>query len=188
MSEQPTSRHADDAFKLDEDYDLEIEYTRSTNKKGFGESIYVKVAPEIAGALGSLVASRKIPELRTVQDAVRSAIVHRLHHWAEAIEDGQLHRIVLTEMQMCKTEAYIDEMKALEARINALKEAGSLAVQNSDWSMLVALIMEARESARYVREPYASRLEAEAHEFERRMPAQWKHVLEESIIAQAATA
>lgn len=162
-----------DGFKLDDAYSMDEEYTRSTNKKGFGESIYVKVPPEIAGELGALVASRKIPELRTMQDAVRSAIVHRLHHWAEIADDGQIARIVQTEMSMCRTERYIADMQALDTHIAKMREAGQIATQNQDWQMVVELTMEAREAARHTREPYSSRFETQAATFVGMLPARW---------------
>lgn len=168
----------DDGFKLDDNYRVEEEYTRSTNRKGFGETLHVKVPPEIAGEIAAIVASRKIGALRTTQDFVRSAIVHRLHWMAGELDDGQTHRIVQAEIAMCRTERYLEEMKSLENNLSKFKEAAEVACQNNDFAMLVGLVMEARETARHIRDPYATRLEDNANLYAARLPAEWRGQLD----------
>jgi hypothetical protein len=48
----------------------------------------VKVPPQTAGELASIVASRVFPTYRTSNDFVRDAIVHRVHDIAEMVKDA----------------------------------------------------------------------------------------------------
>lgn len=91
-------------------YDRNKLYTRSTDGQGHSATLYSKVSPALMHEIQALIQSRSIPELRTVADVVRDALIHRLHDYRDMLPPGALNlgHAIAIEMR----QAEIDKMRA----------------------------------------------------------------------------
>lgn len=70
-----------EAWKLDDgEYSVDRFYVQSTDGKGHGDEVRVRVPPYLASQLQAIFESRTFPKYRTVADIVRDAIYHRLRY------------------------------------------------------------------------------------------------------------
>ncbi len=99
-------------------------YTQASDKKGHTAKITVQFPVNVAGEIASAIQSGKIPEYKTAQDFVRDAVIHRLHHIQNLIDDPDLERKItmwtihneaLRARQ--QREEYVDMMLAVEEHV-----------------------------------------------------------------------
>lgn len=98
-------------------YSREKFYTVSTNKKGFTSSIRVNVPPDVLSSIGALVASKDIPDYRTLQDFLRDALVHRLHDVNDMIAGDFLHNATKMFLRMAEAERAAEHRAAINRLI-----------------------------------------------------------------------
>ncbi len=106
----------------DPGYDPHHFYTHSQDKKGHSFHARVNLPKPLAGAIGALVQSGRIPQYRTTEDVIRDATYHRVKQIAHAIDDGELEEAVdmamllADELQMIAKE---DEAESLLAAMRS---------------------------------------------------------------------
>ena len=115
-------------------YNPNAYYTQASDKKGHSAKMGVKIPVTIAGEVGVVVSSDKIPEYRTVQDFIRDAIIHRLHDIQQILDDPDLERkltmYTIHDEAMRSKQArdqYADMMESLQDQFTHLSTTGQTA-------------------------------------------------------------
>lgn len=133
-------------------------YTRSTDAKGNSETKYMKVSPVILGAVGELVASRKIAAYRTEADFFRDAAVHRLMDINEKIKDGRLLDTVNRTVMLSRVADRQTELTELSMLIDQHRESMQMCYEQKDKPLLRELLEDAEADIEQLRPTYQARL------------------------------
>lgn len=121
-----------DEFAQESGYSRDKFYTAATDGSNGSTQVHIKIPSSVAGELGSLVASRVIPDYRTAHDVIRNGLVHQLHY----------------DMERVKDPAVVMRLQALHQHILALnlledierREQTQLALQQKTYSVNVAML------------------------------------------------
>ncbi|GIV04083.1 MAG: hypothetical protein KatS3mg015_2913 [Fimbriimonadales bacterium] len=132
-------------------------YTRAVDKQGHKETLHVPVPPAIYAAVSELIASRKFPALRTPQDFVRDAIIHRLHYLS-TMAGGDYDDIVARETFLADVQRLKSEATELEQLLLQTEELLKIAQSTADDQLFDTAIEHAMDRADSIREPYRTRL------------------------------
>lgn len=140
-------------------YQREKLYTRSTDGQGHSATLYSKVSPALMHEIQALIQSRAIPELRTIADVVRDALIHRLHDYRDMLPPGALNlgHAIAIEMR----QAELDKIKAdreawerliedVDARLHDLIKTGEY--EEARW------VIEQNETIDSMSDAYLTRL------------------------------
>lgn len=114
MSREPASRMPDDdPFTIEEDksgYDEDKFYTAAREVKGFSATKRVNIPPNLSSAISVVVASPKIPEIRTEADFVRDALVHNMYRCSRIMKDRGMDS---EEMHAAAEELRIETLNSM---------------------------------------------------------------------------
>lgn len=86
-------------------------YVAASDSKGHDQFVRMRVPPNIAGEVASLVASRKLPVYKTASDFYRDAVIHRLRYLldnnmiAAQIRDSMTEAIAALELERMLNES-----------------------------------------------------------------------------------
>lgn len=94
-------------------YDPNGFYTASRNKKGFKTTLYLATTPEIASAVGELVASRVFPYYKTPGDVHRNGLVHILERDKNLAKDASFVNITDRLVQSLMIESDAEKMRTV---------------------------------------------------------------------------
>lgn len=119
-------------------YSVDNFYPESTDNKGHYEQFRVKLPVSVAGRIGTLISTQKLP-YRTVGDFFRDAVVHRAIYLERLIEDNDLKWDVNFLLRVIEAETEAKKLKHEEELIESR-------------SKLLSGASGAEEKARFVRE------------------------------------
>lgn len=86
-------------------YDKSKIYTRASDGNGQSQVIRAKLSPALHYEIMALIQSRAIPELRTVSDVIRDALIHRLHDYREMLPSGAATLFHALDVEVRQAEA-----------------------------------------------------------------------------------
>lgn len=152
----------DDGWGVTDDYDISSFYTKGSDGRGHSDNMRVRLKPDVAGEIASLVASGFIPDYTTPQDMVRDAIVHRLRWIAENTDnrdlraklDDAVRRMVIEET----TSRYVNLVETFEEFLSRTREVCERALKFGDHHGVAEYLDDVVEYASNSREPYRSTL------------------------------
>lgn len=78
-----TTKTLGDLWAVDDGYSVDKYYTRATDNKGHGSTLYARMLTDVAEQIAKIVQSNVIPEYKTHQDFIRDAIYHRLRYLSD---------------------------------------------------------------------------------------------------------
>lgn len=131
-------------------------YTKSTDQRGHGEKIQVRVPQGIDSQVHAAV--RDIPEYRSLQDFVRDALVHRLEWVQKQYQLGEeAERILALERFEADNKAYRDDMERMDQASTELEESLVIAVERKDWSTFTQVLGQGDELMEWLRDPYRTK-------------------------------
>ena len=143
-------------------YDPNEFYTRSTDKKGHGETVHVKLPPYMHGVLAELVENPSFPAYRTMADVIRDAVHHRLHYVEEHATDpalvNRLETLAIFERIQNRQQRYQTEVDIANALQNQLQSTFQTGMATRDFTALRAAMADIREEVLNLREPFRSQL------------------------------
>ena len=143
-------------------YDPDAFYTRSTDQKGHGELIHIKLPSYMHGMLAELVEDHNLPSYRTQADVVRDALHHRFHYLNEHLPNTEATRrleplAVLHRIQTA-TFRYHEELTAITQLIQDAQKAFQDGLAAGDYNQLRQLLTTVEQEATSLREPFRSQL------------------------------
>jgi hypothetical protein len=151
---EPKLRLVDGVTKSDSEFDpfdfqkkgysVDSFFTRSTGpNKEPGEVKYMKFSPTILGAIGTVVSSGVFPELRTDQDFIRDAVVHRLKYLNDKVKSGEVEERVAYHIKLARIEARQLEMAEIASMLATHADTMQMAADTGDVELLLELLNEA---------------------------------------------
>lgn len=138
-------------------YAVEKFYTDSRDNKGHASSVRVQLPPGFANQLAELIASKRIPEYRTISDVFRDAVVHRLTWLKDEFHVETLERPINMYTIRCEMEALMQVREDSEAAVRLIEDNLRLAASQDELSSTVE---RARAAEDVAVEPYKSRIHA----------------------------
>ena len=142
-------------------------YTRGSDGRGNGHEVRVRVQPTVAGQIQSIIEQRRIPEYHTMADLVRDAIVHRLKYLEqEVLDDPALTRAMRTETSLAEANRMYGVVKRNDEVVSSMRETLAAMSQVGNPEMLAQVVTTTKDLAEGYDEPWRSRLEELAREFE----------------------
>lgn len=133
-------------------------YVASTDGRGHTTKMRVNLPPMIAAQLGQLVASRSITAYRTVQDIIRDALIHRLHHLQNEIKIDDLGQALDLQIMRSRLDTQRQKIEELTALLDDTKEIlATVDTANDDHALAIA-IDQAKTQASILQEPWATRM------------------------------
>lgn len=153
-------------------YSIDNFYTKSKDMQGHSTVYHVRLPDYVAGEIGSMIESRKIPDYRTAADLIRDAIVHRLHYLSERTTstalDGVVNRIAIEN----KTAQYQEELDAFRELTNEIRDTCQKAFIENDHEHLYDYIDQQAQLVEALREPFRSRIISILNEYAQRLANQ----------------
>lgn len=140
------------------DYDPDEFYVRSTNKHDHSEQTRLRIPGDVLAELGALIASKDIPEYRTISDFFRDAAVHRLHYIAEMSGSERMMYLVQTEVRAARIDAAEREAAANQAIVDGWGKRVKAAKDGRDEIGLGKAREFIQDDIEWIREPYRSML------------------------------
>jgi hypothetical protein len=125
-------------------YDVDKFYIRSTDGKGHGEVLHVKVSPAIHSVVQEMIADRNLGPYRSVHDVIRDALVHRLRYIADQKGLDNLEREVTGEAQLARMEMWRRQRDARTHFITEFRERMRELERDDDTSHMIDAIEDAR--------------------------------------------
>lgn len=169
---------SDKAWKPHDGYSEDIYFLRSTNQKGFGERIQARLAPEIMGAIGTMVESRLTP-YKNISEFIRDAAWHRLHYLNEKVGASHVNRMLANEIMEATAERYAREVEAHTRLMTLMHETMTTALNAQDWSTLAAMIADFEDHVDELEDPWHGQAVQIIAGYRGRVPVGFVHVLEE---------
>lgn len=121
------------------DYDADTIYTRSTDGKGHYEQLRnVKISGALHQVVMQMIADGAFPQLRSIGDVVRDALVHRCHYYKDAYQ--QLAKPVNAEIILSRMEARRAELAQRDDVIALYDEQLRDFERAEDWGAIVAAV------------------------------------------------
>lgn len=123
VTEDGTSHSSWDTTRDAADYDPHEFYTRATNKHDHSVPVSVRLDPTIAGELNALIAGKTIPHYRTISDAIRDAIHHRLHFITHELNvgDDEFRALLAREREQARMEQARAQIADTEKMIDTFR-------------------------------------------------------------------
>jgi len=140
------------------EYDPDEFYVRSTNKHDHSDQTRIRIPGDVLAELSGLIASKEIPEYRTVSDFFRDAAVHRLHYIADMSGNAHLMFWVQAEMRASRVEAQEREAASNQALVDSWKKRVNGAMNAGDRIGLEKAREMLADDIEWVREPYKGML------------------------------
>lgn len=144
-------------------------YTKSTDGKGVSETKYVKMPPSMIGEMGELIARRIIPDYRTDGDFIRDAVIHRLHHIAEMMNDGRLSAVVNRQVMLNENMRVMQDMEECQMIVTTHRDSFEKAVQIKDAIMLEVALDNALGNLDVLRPAYQAELRKYIEDYRREL-------------------
>lgn len=155
-------RVSDEEEDLTQGYDVSKFYVKgSDTKKGQQrEHFRVYLQPHLADQIAELIASKNIPQYRTVGDMFRDAMFHRLTYLREQISSGELKRLLNHEMFKSEMAAVRIEMDIQNENVRTAQGLINDALSSSDRGVMERMVGLAERYLGVTREPYRSKIQA----------------------------
>jgi uncharacterized protein YwgA len=134
-------------------YSEERFYTKSTDEKGHGEKLQVRVPQGVDSQVYAMV--REIPQYRHINDIIRDALIHRLEYLQKrySISDDTQRFLELERMEADSDRAKA-EVEMMSSSVRRLDEALAIHYQAEDWQMFANELTRGEERVEWLREPY----------------------------------
>lgn len=153
-------------------YSIDNFYTKSKDMQGHSTVYHVRLPDYVAGEIGSMIESRKIPDYRTAADLIRDAIVHRLHYLSGRLSSTTLDTIVNRITMESKTAQYQEELDAFRELVNEIRDTCQKAFVEGDHDHLYEYIDQQAQLTESLREPFRSRIISVLNEYAQRLANQ----------------
>lgn len=139
----------------DGEYAVEKFYTDSRDNKGHAASYRIQIPTGLGNELAELIASKRIPDYRTVADVFRDALTHRLHWLKDEFHIDTLERPVTMYTLRCEAERQGQMREDSEAACRVIEENLRMAGSRAELDRCKETATSAMELAE---EPYKTRL------------------------------
>ena len=153
-------------------YSVDNFYTKSKDMQGHSTVYHVRLPDYVAGEIGSMIESRRIPDYRTAADLIRDAITHRLHYLSQRATlpalEGLVNRIAIEN----KTAQYQEELDAFRELTNEIRDTCQKGFMEGDHDHLYDYIDQQGQLVESLREPFRSRIITVLNEYSQRLAAQ----------------
>lgn len=166
-----------EGFQLEDDgYNPHKEYTRSRDsiaQGGHGTDRQIKFPETLHAATMELIAEKNIPDVKTFDAAVRSA----LYHWVKSrnqmtFQSDEIEFILKREAWEARLDSNAQHMRANLAVFEKYKANCYEAATNGEWVVAVELVMQGRMMAAELPEPNGSKILQESKILEAKLPAE----------------
>jgi hypothetical protein len=138
-------------------YSLDDFYVASTNQHDHSETIQLKLPKHVKALVNQFVGMEDLPALRSANDVVRDALVHRLHYLQHEYGASDALRLWITmETTRTRLETIHAEMIAQRQLVEYVREVVDQAVESRDPAMLELIATSGTEFVRSAREPHRS--------------------------------
>jgi hypothetical protein len=135
-------------------------YTRSTNEHDHSEQVRnLRIPPNIFNRLAIIITDKRIPQLRSMQDVVRDALVHRSMFYSEYLDDPDLKQAVTMEMMVCQAEFHQQEIEASKRLVSEWEDSFRKAVEERDAKRLRIMLDQIEFYIEQLEEPYAGQMQ-----------------------------
>lgn len=146
----------------DSNYSLDDFYTKSTDGRGHGDLVHIKLAPYLLGSLRELVESPEFPAYRTLADILRDSLYHRVHYLSEHRQAfaaaAKLDTIYLTGRMQAKVVQYQNEIAEYTTLKTLLQTTFTQGLQASDVAQLRQTLSDAQAQVDLMRDPFRTDL------------------------------
>ena len=145
------------------DYDPNSFYVDSQDRHGHSDWTRVRFNPATVTAVQKLIATGKLGDTPIAYFGafVRDALVHRMHHIAQMVDDGSFDAAVEYAKHTARIDGLIAEREQNDKLLTQAKEALTAAQRANDTSNAEELCLEYEMIVDEIRQPYQRALKDE---------------------------
>lgn len=158
----------------DEFYMVKKFYTYSEDKRGHSETVRVALPKNLAGQLSRICKSGQVPELRTLNDAIRNATFHFSRQLAKWIDDGELKDEIDLQMVISEEEMIRQRKNDTEEYMAAVRANIEDALARRDYPFLREYLESRRERGSLLPEAYRPAFDEMLDGYENRLESELK--------------
>lgn len=158
----------------DEFYMVRKFYTYSEDKRGHSETVRVALPKNLAGQLSRICKSGQVPELRTLNDAIRNATFHFSRQLAKWIDDGELKDEIDLQMVIAEEEMIRQRKNDAEEYMAVVKGNIEDALARRDYHFAREYLETRRERANILPEAFRAQFEEMLDGYENRLDSEIK--------------
>lgn len=154
-------------------------YSRSVDTNGHSAEVRCKIPPELHSALARLVTKGAIPELDSVADFMRDALMHRVKFLEKhVIKDAKFSEAVNRRLKLTDIEVMAAQREQFREQLENIEAACTDLVRDGDWQGLCEIVNAAASLLDDYRDPYYSRLSTMIQGFSGQVPEGWQSHLD----------
>lgn len=149
-------------------------YTYSEDKRGHSETVRVALPKNLAGQLSRICKSGQVPELRTLNDAIRNATFHFSRQLAKWVDDGELKAEIDLQMVIAEEEMIRQRKADSEEYFAVVKGNIEDALARRDYGFIRQYLDSRRERSNILPESFRAPFEEMLDHYEDRLDSELK--------------
>lgn len=151
-------------------YSSEHFYTRSKNAEDSGfRDIHLRVPEYLYGWAMHVVSEKLFSQLRSPNDLIRDALVHRCHELLELLNDEEFAKTLTRDMRKSRTEQRRADIESMKNSIVGHRSVLESAYAEQDTQAMSDELADVEDDVHTARYPYNQRLKELAREYRERL-------------------
>jgi hypothetical protein len=152
----------------DDFYMVKKFFTYSEDKRGHSSQVRVTLPKNLVGQLSRICKSGQIPELRTINDAIRNATFHFSRQLALWIDDGDLKSEIDLQMMIADEEMIAQKKADAEGYIAVVRKNLEDAFARQDYAFIKPYLDSRRDRASVIPEAHRPAFEDMLNRFDQK--------------------